>query len=193
MPAPEPLPPPAATIRLAAGASYRLAPAGREIPPAFGFSVATSAGYRYALVAERLGLGLIAAFAYQRYSTSFHSLGPSNTTYLRELSVGDFVAMQSALLHLGRAKPWLAAGGGVSLGHFTNPENAAHPDEERETLVIFEGQAGIDVEVKPQVDVGLHADLVLPFRRPVLHTDSGADVRVFGPRLALRLAFAYRF
>jgi hypothetical protein len=193
MPAPERVPPPAAAIGLAAGVSYRAPPSGRDVPPAVGFTLATFAGYRYALIGERLALGVIGAFAYHRHSTSFQSLAPSNATYVRELSAGDFAAMQSVALLLGRVRTWLAAGAGVSLDHFKNPENPARPDEERETLGIVEGQAGIDVEVKPQVDLGLQADLVVPLARPVLRTESGADIHVFGPRLAVRLSFQYRF
>jgi hypothetical protein len=183
----------AAAIGLSAGVSYRLPPSGRDVPPAFGFAVSTFARYRYALIGDRLALGVMGAFAYHRHSTSFQSLAPANATYVRELSSGDFAALQSLSLLLGRVRPWLAAGAGVSLGYFKNPENPAHPDEERETLAVVEGQAGVDVEIKPQVALGVHADLVVPLARPVLQTDSGAGIRVFGPRLALRLSFEYRF
>jgi hypothetical protein len=191
--APEPLPPPAAALGVSAGLSYRLPPSGRDVRPAFGFTLATSGSYRYLLIGERLALSVAAAFAYQRYASSFNSLAPSAGSYTRELSIGDFVVMQGAALLLGPIKPWLAAGGGVSLGHYKSPQNAARPDEERETLLVIQGQLGLDIEVKPQVDLGLRLDLVVPLARPTLLMESGAVVKVFGPRLAARLAFQYRF
>jgi hypothetical protein len=186
------LPPPVA-VGLALGVGYRLPPAAREVPPAAGFTLATFAGYRYAVMSQRLALGLAVAFAFQRYTRSFESLAPAVGTYTRDLSIGDFVVMQTAGLLLGRARPFAAAGAGLSLGHFRSPQDAARPDEERETLVVVQGQVGIDVEVKPQTDVGLRADVVVPLARPTLRTSSGDELRVFGPRLALRLALQYRF
>src|SRR5204863_5828971 len=107
------------------------------IPPAFGFSIAVFAGYRYATIGDNLGLEAMVGFGYQRFSTSFQSLAPSNALYIRELSAGDFLALQAAALQIGRAHPWVGVGGGLSLGHFQNPENPAHPDEERETLPLL--------------------------------------------------------
>jgi hypothetical protein len=193
-PAPEeavrPLPPPF-SIGVAVGLSHRLPPAGGDLPPAFGFSISAAAGYRYAMVGERLALEVVAGFAFQRYARSFQALAPSGS-YTRELTIGDFVLMQSAALLLGPLRPSLAAGAGISLGHYRSPESAAMPDEERETLVVVEGQAGLDYPIKPDMEVGLRADLTVPLARPTLSTAHG-DVRVFGPRLAVRLALQVRF
>jgi hypothetical protein len=193
-PAPEqtlpPLPPPF-SIGVAVGLSHRLPPAGQDVPPAFGFSLCAAAGYRYAVLGDRLALEAVAAFAFQRYARSFQSLAPSGS-YTRELTIGDFLLMQSAALLLGRVRPSLAVGAGISLGHFRSPENAAMPDEERETLPVVQTQAGLDFPVKPEMDVGVRADLTLPLARPTLTTAHG-DVRVFGARLAVRLVLQYRF
>jgi hypothetical protein len=193
-PAPEeavrPLPPPFA-IGVAVGLSHRLPAAGEDVPPSFGFSISAAVGYRYAMLGERVALEVVAGFAFQRYARSFQALAPSGS-YTRELSIGDFVLMQSAALLLGPLRPSLAAGAGISLGHYRSPENAAMPDEERETLVVLQGQAGLDYPINPEMDVGLRADLAAPLARPTLTTAHG-DIRVFGPRLAVRLAFQVRF
>jgi hypothetical protein len=184
------LPPPFA-IGVAVGLSHRLPPAGQDVPPAFGFTLSASAGYRYAVVGERLALEAVVGFNFQRFARSFQSLAPT-VSYTRDLSIGDFLLMQSVALLLGPVRPSVAVGAGVSLGHFRSPENAAMPDEERETLAVMQGQAGLDFPIKPEMDVGVRADLAIPLARPTLTTARG-DVRVFGPRLAVRLAFQVRF
>jgi hypothetical protein len=187
------VPPPPFAAGAAVGLSHRLPVAGPDVSPATGFSVAIFGGYRYALLDRRLALAAGATFTFQRWARSYQSLAPSAGSYTRQISIGDFVALQTATLLLGRWKPMLGAGAGLSLGYYKSPENLAQPENQRATLAVVQGQAGLDYELKPGVDVGVRADLVVPLARPTLQTETGAEVHVFGTRFAVRLDMQYRF
>lgn len=190
---PPPPPPPAVALGLSLGGGLRFPPASRDVPPTLGLAIGTFAGYRYALVRERLELGVSAAFAYQRYSRSVAgALGPAGGGD-RTYSSGDFVALQTAAVQLGRLRPWLAAGGGVSLGFFSSTEDLEHPSEQRTTIVIVQGSGGVDLSLHEDSYAGLRADLGIPLARPPVTGGLLDGRRVVGTRLALQLVFGYRF
>jgi hypothetical protein len=190
---PPPPPPPPVALAVSIGGGLRFPPASREVPPTLGLAIGTFAGYRYALVRDRLELGVAAAFAYQRYSRSVAAaLGPvggGDRTY----SSGDFVALQTAAVQLGRLRPWLAAGAGVSLGFLSSTEDLEHPSEQRTTIVVVQGSGGVDLALHEDSYAGLRADLDVPLARPAVKGGILDGKRVLGSRLALQLVFGYRF
>jgi hypothetical protein len=193
--APEPPPPPLppTTLALSLGGGWRLPPASRDVPPSLGLAIGTFASYRYALLRERLELSVAASFSYQRYARSLGAavgpVGSGDRTY----SSGDFVIMQTAAVQLGRLRPWLAAGAGVSLGFFTSAEDPSQPSEQRTTVVLVQGSAGTDLALHEDSYAGLRADLGVPLARPLLKGGLLDGKRVLGPRLSLQVVFGYRF
>jgi hypothetical protein len=183
---------------LTIGGGYRLTPAAKDVPPALGLAFSTFAGWRYATLGRHLELGLQASFGYHRMARTVRfakmvSMGMEvQEEGDRLLSTGDFVAAQTLTAVFGRWRPWVSAGGGLSLGHFTSPEPKYLPGESRRTMPIVQAGAGFHVEVAPQTDGGLQLDWAHPFTSTYL-TDGGDRFHLFGDRLALRIEMQYRF
>lgn len=194
----EPAGPPAWGLGVTIGGGYRLEPAAKDVPPALGLAFSTFAGWRYATLGRRLELGLRASFGYHRVSKVVRY--PKFTTLNlqmevdgdRVMSTGDFVALQTLTGVFGRWRPWLAAGGGLSLGHFTSPEPKYAPGESRRTMPVVQAGAGFHLEVAPQTDGGLQLDWTHPFTSTYA-SSAGDRFHLFGDRLALRIEMQYRF
>jgi hypothetical protein len=184
-------------LGLTIGGAYRVGAAAKDVPPRLGLAFSTFAGRRYATLG-RLELGVAASFGYQRYTrtVTFKKMTipgmEVDTQGDRVLSTGDFVAAQTLTMVLGRWRPWVSVGGGVSLDHFTSPEARYAPGESRRTLPTVQGAAGFHLEVAPQTDGGLQIDYAHPFESAFV-TTGGERLHVFGDRLAVRLEMQYRF
>jgi hypothetical protein len=197
----EPEEPPPWALGLTIGGAYRLAPSSTDVPPGLGLAFSTFAGRRYLTLGTRLELGVLASFSYQRFNRTVKVTEPINpddptrTITLdrpRTLSTGDFVAAQTFTLVLGRLRPWVALGGGLSLGHFATEETRYRPGESRPLLGFLQASAGFHLEVAPQTDGGLQVDFGHPFASAFV-TESGERFQVFGDRVAVRLEMQYRF
>jgi hypothetical protein len=194
----EPPEPPVWALGLTIGGGYRLKPAAADAPPALGLAFSTFVGRRYAALGRHLELGGAAAFSFQRYARTVkfpRMVAPGMEVQVdgdRQLSTGEFVASQTLTAVFGRWRPWLAVGGGVSIGHFTSPETRYRPGESRRVLPVVQGGAGFHLEVAPQTDAGLQLDYAHLFE-PAYVTEGGERLHVFGDRLALRLEMQYRF
>ncbi|HXU79783.1 MAG TPA: hypothetical protein VN914_00180 [Polyangia bacterium] len=196
--APEETPePPVWALGLTIGGGYRVGKAAKDVPPALGLAFSTFAGRRYAALG-RIELGVSASFYYQRYArivTFKKMVSPGMEVDAqgdRLLSTGEFAASQTLTVVLGRYRPWLAVGGGVSIDHFTSPETRYRPGESRRTLPLVLGAAGFHLEVAPQTDAGLQLDYAHLFE-PTFTTEGGERLHLFGDRLAARLEMQYRF
>jgi len=138
------------------------------------------------------------SFSYQRYArtVTFQQMVRPGVEMAvqgdRVLSTGDFVAAQTFTVVVGRWRPWLSVGGGVSIDHFTSPEPRYAPGESRTTLPLVQGAAGFHLEVAPQTDGGIQFDYAHLFE-PVFVTSAGERLHVFGDRLAVRFEMQYRF
>ena len=198
VPPEEPQEPLSWALGLTIGGSYRLPPAARDAPPRLGLSFSTFAGRRYATLGQHLELGVLASFSYQRFSRTVRvtkMVAPGMDIELdgdRIMSMGDFVAAQTVTAVIGRVRPWLSAGGGLSLDHFTSQETRYRPGESRETVGVVQVGAGFHLEVAPQTDGGLRFDWVHSFA-PAFVTEAGERLHLFGDRLAVRLEMQYRF
>jgi hypothetical protein len=193
----EPLAPPVWSLGLTVGGAYRVGQAATDVPPQLGLAFSTFGGWRYAAFGQ-LELGVGASFSYQRYSQTVTYKKPVgagmevDTVGDRMFSTGDFVAAQTLTVVLGRWRPWLSVGGGISLDHFTSPEPRYAPGESRTTLPLVQGAAGFHVEVAPQTDGGLQVDYAHLFE-PAFVTAGGERLHIFGDRVAVRLEMQYRF
>lgn len=197
--APEEVQRPVNSVGFAAGIGYRLGAAASDVPPNMGVALTTLIQHRYATVGRGLDLGVTASFAYERYARDVRvstMVAPGervNIDGVRALTIFDFAALQTAGLSLGRVRPWLGVGGGISLQHFRSPEEAYKPGEARETLAVLLGAAGADVDFAPSSDIGLRLEYAHALPRPTFTTEAGRAVNVFGSRVTLRLAVSYRF
>jgi hypothetical protein len=193
----EEAPPPGWSLGLTVGGTYRLPPAARDVPPVLGIAFSTFVGRRYATLG-RLELGLMASFAYQRHQSTVHltkALSPSEDVPYdgeRTLSTGEFTLWQKLTGTLGRVRPWIAAGPGLVLAHFTTLETRYAPGESRPTLFQLAAAVGFHVEVAPQTDGGLQLDYAHPFSKSFV-TEQGERLSLFGDRVAVRLEMQYRF
>jgi hypothetical protein len=193
----EPPPPPVWSLGLTIGGAYRVGQAAKDTTPRLGLAFSTFGGWRYAALG-RLELGVGASFGYQRYArtvTVKKMVMPGVEMEVegeRLFSTGEFVATQTFTLVLGRWRPWLSAGGGISLNHFTSPEPRYAPGESRTTLPLVQGAAGFHIEVAPQTDAGLHFDYAHLFESAFV-TSGGERLHLYGDRLAVRLEMQYRF
>jgi hypothetical protein len=182
---------------LTIGGAYRVSQAATDAPPALGLAFSTFGGWRYAALG-RLELGVGASFSYQRYArtvTFKQMVSPGvemDAQGDRLLSTGDFVAAHTFTVVLGRWRPWLSVGAGISLDHFTSPEARYAPGESRTTLPLVQGAAGFHVEVAPQTDGGIQVDYAHLFE-PAFVTTAGERLHLFGDRVAVRLEMQYRF
>jgi hypothetical protein len=175
------------------GVGHRLPPASTDVPPPYGLAFSVSISRRYARF-ERLALGGSVAFGYERYARTVPTtFAPGQDVTIRGLTFGDFVLLQTATLTFGRFSPFLALGGGISLGHFSSRETALKPGEARTTVPVAQAGAGLAVEVKPNTDAIVRFDYVRPFPERSLTTDTGERLRLFGTRMAARIGIQYRF
>jgi hypothetical protein len=193
----EPPQPPVFALGLTIGGAYRVGQAATDVPPSLGLAFSTFGGWRYAALG-RLELGVGGSFSYQRYArtVTFQQMVRPGVEMAvqgdRVLSTGDFVAAQTFTVVVGRWRPWLSVGGGVSIDHFTSPEPRYAPGESRTTLPLVQGAAGFHLEVAPQTDGGIQFDYAHLFE-PVFVTSAGERLHVFGDRLAVRFEMQYRF
>lgn len=179
-----------------AGADFLLS---GDVPPKVGYSFSPFFQYDYARVADRLGLGLRAEFAFDRFQeqvTAQAYIGPGQfqsyqTT--RTLSFFDFALLAVATVHFGPLQPWLAAGTGLGVGHFLTAESALDPGESRTTRPLVLGACGLDAAVGRAVLVGLHVEYRNMLARPGFLLASGNRIHVFGDRLSVAAAVLYQF
>jgi hypothetical protein len=194
----EPQGPPVWALGVTIGGAYRLAPAAKDVPPALGLAFSTFAGWQYLTLGKRLELGLRASFGYHRFHRTVEfakMVSPGmevQTVGDLQLSMGDFGAAQTLTAVFGRWRPWLSAGGGLSIGHFTSPEPKYAPGEARRTMPMVQAGVGFHVEVAPQTDGGLQLDWAHTFTSAYV-ASSGSRFQLFGDRLALRIEMQYRF
>jgi hypothetical protein len=159
--------------------------------PAAGFSLGATFEHRYAAINDLVGLGVGVDLFYDHFASDQQFI----TTSQQLLTQTSFVALQTVSLALGRARPWVAGGGGVTWAYFsgTGLTGTGMPlpgvsDSELQPLV--RGAAGLDVTVAPQMAVAVRADLTHPLTHP---TFGGFGYSPFGDLVDAGVGFLYRF
>jgi hypothetical protein len=142
-----------------------------------------------------LRLGLAIDFAYDRFAHERGNevLAPygSHTQYAGH---AEFALLALLDLPIGRVRPWLAGGGGLSVSSYEDPAVTGGPpagDSKVEAVPLVKAALGVAVTVYHSVDVGLRGDFTLLFSS----TAVGMPARqVFAPGLAtLALDLGFRF
>jgi hypothetical protein len=137
----------------------------------------------------RLRFGVGFDFAYDRV---FRDL-PAPLIGSQELSHATFAAVAVVDGLFGRVRPFLEAGGGLSVGDYNNPDVAAgaKPDSAIEALGLIHLALGLGVRVWESFEIGLRGELNLTFSSTQLGTPPAP---VFAPGLFdLALDLGWRF
>lgn len=204
-PAPVPQPPPPAppaptevvpnfAIGVGFSGARRLGEPPRELTPRHGFEV--NAGFT--AVYARLGSLDFAAgahFAYQRFRTlvPLTLVGASTSTYdsERTFSFYEFHLRQTFAAQLGFARPYLSAGGGITMGSFNSQEAALAPANLTATRFGFSGVVGCDFPMTRRnlARFGLAVGATAILRAPDLKTEAGRSIPVFGSRATAGITF----
>jgi hypothetical protein len=187
----------AQVIGIALGATRRVGQAAKDIPPRHGLVFSSQLGRRYLLVDDRVDLGLAFQFGFSRFATDVSvSAAPGQPPFedVRTLTYYDLALLHTAALMLGPVRPFLAAGGGISLAHFSTIEPHLSPGEARTTRALLLGALGLDVMViGDETRVGLELDGSYLIQPPSFAATDGRRRSLFGSRLALALWLRHAF
>jgi hypothetical protein len=192
------IPDPANALGVEARFAYRLATEGPGLGPNAGFSLGASYERRYGTVAG-LALGAAVDLYYDQFTT-----GVVGSTMVepgveqtfngeRLLSQTSFAVMQKAALPVGRARPWLAAGAGVTIGYFSSPEIDLRPGQATVVQPLARAAAGVDVTVRGRAGVVVRADYTRVLTHPSFTTDLRQTYRPFGDLVDVGAGLLYRF
>jgi hypothetical protein len=159
--------------------------------PAAGFSLGATFEHRYAVVGDLVGLGVGVDFFHDRFSRD----GQYMSTTPELLLQTSFVALQTVSVALGRVRPWVAGGGGLSFAHFTGTglTDTGMPlpgvsDNELQPLV--RAAAGLDIGLRADLAVVVRADYTHPLTRP---TFGGFAYSPFGDLVDAGVGVLMRF
>jgi len=191
----EPEPPPPSPLKWHIAVDARLAvplgarPAGLDIPVGWGAGVQIT---RALVNFGNLRFGLGADFAYQRVQDS-HKNTISMNDLPEDLSHMTFAGLLVFDGILGRFRPWLTLGGGFSVAQFNNPslDNVTPEVHTTAVLPLVQLAAGLGIEIKRNIDLGLGGQLDLTFNSPSV---GQPPVKPFEPGLfSVRVDVGFRF
>jgi hypothetical protein len=198
-PEPEPaMPEPESPFKvgLRAGAEFRIS---ADITPKVGYAFSPFLQYRVLQIAQRLGLAARAEFTFSRFSKLVTiAADPPKGIYEdyrddRSLSVFDFAGLAVATLRLGPILPWLGAGVGLTVANFSSAEAVYLPGDWSRTRLSLLGAFGVDVKVKGNLQLGLHAEYRGLVSQPQFKLASGEALTPVGDRLGVQVALLYQF
>ncbi len=169
------------------------------MPPRFGLAIGTAIDHRYALVFDLVDFGVAGVFTFQRHNRDVQ--GSIRTAIdkdmpiddVRQISTFEFAALQTAGVRLGPVHTWLAAGAGLAIGLFQSREVAYRPGESRTTGPVACGAAGVDIEFRDGVALGVRLDFSHRLVRRRFTPDKGEPLLVFGDHASFAANLLYRF
>jgi hypothetical protein len=172
----------------------RLGEPPRALRPRHGFEV--NAGFT-AIYARLASLDLAAGvhFAYQRFRTlvPLTLVGAATSTYdsERTFSFYEFHLRQTVAGNFAFARPYLSAGGGLTISQFSSQEAALAPANLRATRLGFSGAVGCDFPMTRRnlARFGVVVAATAILRAPDLKTDAGESIPVFGTRASAGITF----
>jgi hypothetical protein len=182
--APAPAPPPEIepprvptnTVAVHGRFAYRPGDDG-TVAPRGGFSLGATFHHRYARLADVVGLGAEIDFFHDHFSSD----GQYITVNPRRLTHDSFVALQTlALEPQAPVRPWIAAGGGLTIAQAGATE----------IQPVVRGALGLDVTIAPRTALVLRGDYTMPLTQPAL---AGVAESPFGGFLDVGLGFLYWF
>lgn len=194
---PDPPPPPALNqLRVYGAFAYRPKDGGGIVTQA-GFSIGGSFERRYLQFAGSVDLGVAVEGAFTRFSTAGSPvIVPGQATAYsatRTLTQTGFALLQTMRWQRGDVSPFVAAGGGVSLGYFSTPEFELSPGTASSTQPLARVVAGIDITFSPTTALTIRASYTHMFTDPTFTTDTGGSYSLFGSLLDVGAGMAARF
>ena len=183
------------SIGVGFGAGRRPGAAARDIPPRHGLAVAVRLGRQYVRIADLLELGAAFHFSYHRYAQDVTVMrgGPPFRDQ-RMLNYYDFGLLQTATLALGRLRPFLGLGGGMSLANFSTLEDDLAPGDAETTRPVLLGTGGVEVAIHgPNTRITLEVTGTHMFRPPAFTPSAGPKRSLFGNRVAATLGLRHAF
>jgi hypothetical protein len=137
----------------------------------------------------RLRFGVGADFGYER----FGDLTFSEPDFSHHLAFMTFAGLLVLDAMLGRVRPWFAAGAGLSVAWYfqPNPDPRQPPTNVNTVVPVVELELGLSVEVYHNVDIGLagHLDLTFSSLSVGVPTFTVFEGGAFSPRLQIGFRF----
>lgn len=195
-PDPPPSPPGPNQIRVYAAFAYRPDDGGGIVTQA-GFSIGGAFERRYLKLAGGADLGVAVEGSFTRFSTAGSPvIAPGQAmayAATRTLTQTGFALLQTLGWQLGGVRPFVAAGGGVSLGYFSTPEVELRPGTASSTQPLARVMAGVDIAFSPTTAVIVRAGYTHMFSSPMFTTDVAGSFALFGSFLDVGAGMAARF
>jgi hypothetical protein len=192
-----PPPPPGPNqIRVYGAFAYRPDDGGGIVTQA-GFSIGGAFERRYLKLASGADLGVAVEGSFTRFSTAGSPvIVPGQAmayAATRTLTQTGFALLQTVGWQLGSVRPFVAAGGGVSLGYFSTPEVELRPGTASSTQPLARVMAGVDIAFSPTTAVIVRAGYTHMFSSPTFTTDVAGSYSLFGDLLDVGVGMAARF
>lgn len=199
-PQPEPPvaePPPGPNqLRVYGAFAYRPDDGGGIVTQA-GFSIGGSFERRYLKLAGGADFGVAVEGAFTRFSTAGSPvIVPGQAAAYaatRTLTQTGFALLQTVGWQLGGVRPFVAAGGGVSLGYFSTPEVELRPGTASTTQPMARVMAGVDFAFSTTTAVIVRAGYTHMFSSPTFNTEAAGSFALFGSLLDVGAGMAARF
>lgn len=176
--------------------AYRLDDGGGIVTQA-GFSVGGAFERRYLALAGGADLGVAIDGSFTRFATAGSPvIAPgqgSAYTAVRTLTQTGFALLQTVGWQVGRVRPFVAAGGGVTIGYFSTPEVELRPGTASSTQPIARVVAGVDITFSPTTALTIRASYTHMFTDPTFNTDVAGSYPLFGSLLDVGVGMAARF
>jgi hypothetical protein len=163
-----------------------------------GFAVGGAFERRYlALAGGAAELGVAIDGSFTRFATAGSPVivpgQGSAYTAVRTLTQTGFALLQTAGWQVGRVRPFVAAGGGVTIGYFSTPEVELRPGTASSTQPMARVVAGVDITFSPTTALTIRASYTHMFTDPVFTTEVAGSYALFGSLLDVGAGMAARF
>ena len=163
-----------------------------------GFSVGGSFERRYlALVGGAADLGVAIDGSFTRFATAGSPvIVPGQAlsySAIRTLTQTGFALLQTAGWQIGRVRPFVAAGGGVSIGYFSTAEDELRPGTASTTQPMARAVAGVDITFSPTTALTIRASYTHMFTDPTFTSEAAGSFALFGSLLDVGVGMAARF
>jgi hypothetical protein len=192
----EPPAPLANRLRVSAAFAYRPDDGGSIVTQA-GFSVGGSFERRYLALAGGADLGVAIDGSFTRFATAGspvivpgQALSYSAT---RTLTQTGFALLQTAGWQIGRVRPFVAVGGGVTIGYFSTPEDELRPGTASTTQPMARAVAGLDIAFSPTTALTIRTSYTHMFTDPKFISEAAGSFALFGSLLDVGVGMAARF
>jgi hypothetical protein len=144
--------------------------------PREGFSLGATFHHRFTSAASLLGVGVEIALFHDQFSNEGTYIGLAP----RRLVHDSFVAMPTLALEGKPARPWIAAGGGLTVAQTATTE----------VQPVARGAIGVDFTIAKQTALVVRGDYTYPLRQPKVVDPASSP---YGAFMDVGVGILYRF